>query len=69
MTISLFISFRQDVSNHKITLMNIKGKKKQVDTNIEDVFSCDATRNHRAFTWGLVITGLLLRLKNLILRI
>ena len=28
----------------------------QIVTNIEDIFGWEATRNHRAFTWGLPAT-------------
>ena len=34
-----------------ITLENIQEKK--INTNMEDIFGWEATRNHRAFTWGL----------------
>ena len=27
--------------------------REKINTNIEDIFGWEATRNHRAFTWGL----------------
>ena len=38
-----------DKSNH----YSREYTSKKINTNIEDMFGFEATRNHRAFTWGL----------------
>ena len=45
-----------EIKKTKVTITQESIQEKKINTNIEDIFGWEATRNHRAFTWDLLGT-------------
>ena len=41
-----------EIKETKVTITPENLQEKKINTNIEDTFGWEATRNHRPFTWG-----------------